>query len=679
MKTLYNYIILILLLLILKNPLLSAQDSLSIDSIQNFIQTTANDTLKIKALINLSKKHQESNSIKSFNFGIQALKLSARIKYQKWEGESHNNLGDLYWYKGDYGSSFDHYLKALKIYESLKNPPAIADCYRNIGWIYNFQKNYNLALSYFYKAFDINNQWNRKKEMGQNYNDIGVVNTTSKNYKEALESYNNALKIYEAIDYKKGLAAIYGNVSIIYNTIGKPYLAIKNNEKAIKIAKEIGNRRYLAELYCDLGGSYLLAKRYKEAAISLQKSVDYSTEVNDKITLRNSYEKFSLLYSTQNNFEQAFKYLTLASTLAVDIYDESNTRQVNEMTTKYESEKKELMIDNLKKANLLSEEKLNSEKNLKIYLFLFCVLIAASAFVLFRSNIQKKKANQKLSLAYEEIEEKNKDITDSINYSKRIQDASLPSKELRFRLFPKAFILFKPKDIVSGDFYWYAEKDGKKLIACCDCTGHGVPGALMSMIGNNMLNQIVNEKRITSPEEILNHLHKEVRKALKQEEQTANKDGMDIALITFNSETEMDYAGANRPLWIVRTSNEKENNATTEIEKSSIFTAANAQLIEIKPDKFSIGGQQSESERKFTKHTITLSKGDNVYLFSDGFVDQFGGPEGKKYMSKRFKELLFANYTKPMNDQENILAKTMITWKANHDQVDDILVIGIKI
>ena len=260
------------------------------------------------------------------------------------------------------------------------------------------------------------------------------------------------------------------------------------------------------------------------------------------------------------------------------------------------------------------------------------------------------------------IEEKNKDITDSINYAKRIQEAILPAKELKYKLFPDAFVLFKPKDIVSGDFYWFAEKNGKRLIASADCTGHGVPGALMSMIGNNFLNEIVNEKGITSPDEILNLLHKEIRKALKQSESSEAKDGMDIALLTFNSETESDsyrieYAGAQRPLWMIK----------------------NNLLEEIKANKFSIGGLQSETERKFTKHKITLTKNDCVYIFSDGFADQFGGAEGKKFMSKQFKTLLLSIHQKPMSEQEKILNDTIDKWKGSVQQIDDILVIGIRI
>ena len=269
---------------------------------------------------------------------------------------------------------------------------------------------------------------------------------------------------------------------------------------------------------------------------------------------------------------------------------------------------------------------------------------------------QVKERTKEINKQKEIIEEKNKDITDSITYAKRIQDAILASKEIKYRIFPSAFVLFKPKDIVSGDFYWFTEKNNARLIAACDCTGHGVPGSLMSMIGNNALNQIVNERGITSPDDILNTLHKEVKKTLKQEENTDTKDGMDVALLSFSSETEMEYAGAQRPLWVI----------------------SNGELKETKAIKVSIGGQSYGSDVQFIKHHFSLAKGDVVYIFSDGYADQFNSNE-KKLMTKKFKEILLDIQHLSMLEQEKHLDDFIENWKGNLEQTDDILVIGIKV
>jgi serine phosphatase RsbU (regulator of sigma subunit)/ligand-binding sensor domain-containing protein len=257
----------------------------------------------------------------------------------------------------------------------------------------------------------------------------------------------------------------------------------------------------------------------------------------------------------------------------------------------------------------------------------------------------------------EVIELKNKDITDSINYAKRIQEAILPTRENFSSLFPESFILFKPKDIVSGDFYWLSEKNGKAYIAAADCTGHGVPGAFTSMIGNALLNEIVNDRLIAEPGKILDALREGIIKALKQTgKEGESKDGMDISLCCVDLKTkELQFAGAYNPLYLVR----------------------NNELTEIKSDKFPIG--ISDNLRPFTNHKIGLHTGDTLYIFSDGYADQFGGPGGKKYMRKRLKELFLGFQHLPMQEQWALIDKSLVDWQGGAEQVDDILVIGIRI
>ncbi len=272
--------------------------------------------------------------------------------------------------------------------------------------------------------------------------------------------------------------------------------------------------------------------------------------------------------------------------------------------------------------------------------------------------VQVKERTSEIEEQKKLIEEKNKDITDSINYAKRIQEAILPEQAHLEKLFADSFILFKPKDIVSGDFYWFTELENKKIIVAADCTGHGVPGALMSMIGANILSKLILEKGITQPAHILNELNEEVRTALKQRETASEtRDGMDISILCITG-NEVQYAGAHRPLYIIR----NESN----------------ELTELKADKFSIGGIQEE-KRTFTNHMLTLQKNDLVYLSSDGYADQFGGESGKKLMTKNFKEMLITMRAEPMREQKKTLENSIESWKGIREQVDDILVIGIRI
>ena len=256
-----------------------------------------------------------------------------------------------------------------------------------------------------------------------------------------------------------------------------------------------------------------------------------------------------------------------------------------------------------------------------------------------------------------ELEQKNRDILDNLNYAKRIQDAILPDEKLVRSAFDDAFILYYPKDIVSGDFYTFASEHGKKIIAAADCTGHGVTGAFMSMIGSSLLNQIINERRIIRPGLILNQLNEGLLDSLRQSNSEIN-DGMDIAMCVFDQENmQLQYAGANRPLWMIR----------------------NNEFMEVKPNKTPIGGFQYKADAEFTTHEIALQKNDNVYIFTDGFADQFGGSEGKKLLSKRFREKLLSIQHLSMSAQGTELAAFFNDWKGRYAQVDDVLVIGISV
>lgn len=265
--------------------------------------------------------------------------------------------------------------------------------------------------------------------------------------------------------------------------------------------------------------------------------------------------------------------------------------------------------------------------------------------------IELKDANDQLSVAFQ-------DIKDSINYAKKIQDAILPLDEEIRTALPDSFVLFKPRDVVSGDFYWFNKKEDKIFIAAVDCTGHGVPGAFMSMIGSSLLNEILSKKGPHDAASILKKLHQGVRKSLKQDRDSyESKDGMDLALSIYDPiNNTVQYSGAKRPLFFFR----------------------NGEFQEIKADKQSIGGLEMEDNYTFTNHNFELQKGDTFYMFTDGYVDQFGGEHEKKFSTKRFKDTLLGIQADPLKLQGNQLNQIIENWKMNTEQIDDILVIGIR-
>lgn len=262
--------------------------------------------------------------------------------------------------------------------------------------------------------------------------------------------------------------------------------------------------------------------------------------------------------------------------------------------------------------------------------------------------------NQRIKLEY-----LYKQVTDSIKYAKRIQEAILPPDSLVKKLLPDSFILYKPKDIVSGDFFWMEEKDGKILIAAVDCTGHGVPGAFMSIVGYNLLKHIVYRLNKLNPANILDLLSSGVRETLHQGmEESSTKDGMDVAMCAFDPNSKsVEFAGAYNPFYLIRDGN----------------------LTEIKGDKMPVGMYYGDVPKKYTNHTINVRKGDTIYIFSDGYCDQFGGPRGKKFMARQFRQILLEIQSLSMEQQKFHLDKKIEEWRGSHEQVDDILVIGIRI
>jgi serine phosphatase RsbU (regulator of sigma subunit) len=340
------------------------------------------------------------------------------------------------------------------------------------------------------------------------------------------------------------------------------------------------------------------------------------------------------------------------------IFNEENSNQLNELETKYQTEKKQQQIE-------LQETKLRQQETVRNSLIGGLVAIVIIAFLAISAYFNKRRSSNKIALQRDKIEKqkdeisaKNKSITDSIEYASRIQSAILPSQEYVEKVLPEHFILFRPRDIVSGDFYWIKKINNLLVIAAADCTGHGVPGAFMSMLGVSFLNEIVARTEVNSANEVLNQLRKSVKQTLGQEGKMGEaQDGMDIAMCVVDLDNmKMQYSGAYNPLYLFR----------------------NNEFLEIKADKMPIGIYLKEKE-SFTNHEVDLQKGDTFYIFSDGYQDQFGGEKGGKFKTKNYKQLLLDIHQKPMSEQCDILDSTIDDWRGEWDQIDDIIIVGVRV
>jgi serine phosphatase RsbU (regulator of sigma subunit) len=383
-----------------------------------------------------------------------------------------------------------------------------------------------------------------------------------------------------------------------------------------------------------------------------------SSDLGLKETLRYCYDRLSKLYDQKDNVSTAFFYHKMAVKIKDEIFSEKSQKIITEMQTKYESEKKEQENKLLKNEAELQESIIQRQKLMIAGAIVGAILILMVALLMFKMFRDKQKANQILEEKNDLITKQKQEITDSIKYASRIQKAVLPSTTLISDALPEHFVLFMPRDIVSGDFYWMTQKDDKIILVAADCTGHGVPGAFMSMLGVSFLYEIVNKENVIQPATILNHLRNHIKTTLSQTGKfDEQKDGMDISLCVIDKKAmRLEWAGAYNPLYLIR----------------------NGELTEIKADKMPVAVHLND-HMSFTNHEVDINSGDSYYMFSDGYSDQFGGTDGRKFMSKKFKELLTTIYDKSMEDQKEILQSAHFNWKGEHEQVDDILVIGFRV
>lgn len=695
---------LLLFIFIFTSLLICAQhQEYNSDSLKQLLRTAKPDTSRISLLYHLSESYQFLNIDTCSEYAHQGLKLAEVLNNEKAIADGTFLSGYVDYIKGDFDDAKNHFSKALDIYKELKDLEGIAKSTYHLGIIYVFTGNYVKANECFFdalKRYDalgvkgaaancivaIGNVYGRqgndekeleyhtkaleakiamKDEYGMSACYINVGNCYGKIQKWdiALDYYFKGLALAEKLKNPKWIINAAGNIGGVYTETGRPQEALKYLERVKKLCEETGDKQALIETLSTIGQTYSSLGKYPEARENVEHSISMAKEIGSIVDEKTGYENLSEIYAKTGNFKEAYHYHQLYSNLKDTIFQEENTKQFAEMGAKYEADKKDTEIKLLNKDNEIQSA------NIRQQLIIIwagaggLILVLLLTFFIFRQFREKQKANVKLEQAYHQIEEKNKDITDSINYAKRIQSAILPSSESLRKVFTEMFVLYRPKDIVSGDFYWFTEKNGYAFLAVGDCTGHGVPGAFMSMIGNDMLTHIIIEKGILEPNTILTMLHDGVKNALKQDnERNDTRDGMDIALVRYkrtDSATELVYAGALRPLWIIR-KNEKS-------------------ILELKADKHSIGGSYSSEQRLFHSQQVLLQQGDALYMSTDGYADQFGGEHGKKFMTKNMKELLISVSAKSMDEQNATLVASLESWKKHTQQVDDILVVGVRI
>ncbi len=586
----------------------------------------------------------------------QGLSLSEAMHYKKGIAGFIGQIGGMYRDQGDTLQAIENYQKSVAILIELNDTLSIASSLIRTGNLYSALHDTSMAYSYFNRAMHL---YELKKDKGgirSIYNIIGLMYMENNDFKNALSNFEKSLVLSKVLDDKSWDRAILGNIGISYAQLGNTDKALDYQFQSLKLALAINNG--VSWAYENIARTFLKRKDYRSARDYFNRAMALRKNESSIRDLRESELLASQIDSASGNSSGAFEHYKRYISLSNKLKSEEVRKMATQQKFQHEfDQQKAIAKAEQEKSDLISRNELKRQKivrNSFIGAFGFALLLT---LILLRNYRQKQKTNLELEKKNNEIAEKNKEITDSITYALRIQQAKLPNKKEISDVLPQNFILFKPKDIVSGDFYFFNKTKNGAVIAAVDCTGHGVPGAFMSLIGFEKLEEVTFNNN--NPSEILKQLNKGIKASLRQtDSDDSTRDGMDIALCLVDLENlRVTFAGANRPLWLIRS-------GETTVE-------------EIKATKKAIGGL-TDTDQYFESSELNLSPGDTFYIFTDGYADQFSGKNGKKLMTKKFKEILLEIQTKSMPEQGQYLNTYIDAWKNGIEQVDDILVIGIR-
>jgi tetratricopeptide (TPR) repeat protein len=662
-----------------------------------------------RAYNNLGNTYKRHGNIEK---AVECLTLSAEINEKlgdkKGLSTSLNNIGIIHKNQGQIGKAIELYHRSLKLSEEVGDIKGVARAHKNIGSLYKDQKEYDKALDHLRKSTAISIKLGANGTIANHMNSIGLVFFETQQYDSALYYYRKTEEITEKTGNKLLYAGNQQNIGLVYYKQEKYDKALQHFEHGAKILEEIGDKRALSIAQVNIGSVYSEYGDHKKALFYTNKGLKLGQELHNSEQIRdasrNSYESYKKLGKYSSAMEMYELYISTRDT----IESEENKKEVirQEFKRNYEKQSDSLKADQAKKEVLAEAEQKrknalhkaeqqrkddiaqreSEKKNLIIFSGAggLLLILIFTGFIVNRLQITRKQKGiieEQKNVVEEQktvVEEKNKEILDSIHYAKRLQEAILPPMRLVKEWLPNSFILYKPKDIVAGDFYWMETVNNTIYFAAADCTGHGVPGAMVSVVCSNALTKALVEENIQDPGKILDRTRELVVERFDKSDEEV-KDGMDIAICSLQGNTLM-YAGANNPLWIVTKESERHAELIEADAKGSTFRLTQDDplvIIETKATKQPIG--KVDNPQPFQTHTFELQSNDTFYIFSDGYVDQFGGGKGKKFKAKALRELLLSIQSEPMEKQRKLINEAFEQWRGDLEQVDDVCVIGVKV
>lgn len=578
---------------------------------------------------------------------------------------TYNVVANCLFLKGVYTVVIKNYLTALRIYEKFNYKTGIANCFNNLGNVYRKQNYFTEAISFHNKALNIRLMMRDTANIALSYNNLGNVYQAKKNYAQAINFYEKSITL------KRQMKDTF-SVMVGLDNLGGLYCEMENCEKAKSLLYEANSLIKLLNVNTEdvsineinlcyahyICGDIKTAKKYGLSAVNrAEKYQDIDTRLG-------GYKHLTDIYTAERDFKAALFYLDKYNRLKDSIFNLDNTKKLLAEQFQYNLDKQAeaIKLEQIKKDAEANAEK---QKQKQTIFLISCILIIMVLFVFyaFWAYYKKEKVSKQVIAQNHLISQKQKEIIDSINYAKRIQSAILPDDESFIGQFSDGFVFYQPKDIVSGDLYWFAKVTTTtqnplnfKVVAVADCTGHGVPGAFMSMLSVQLLNESIKNPMINSPQDLLHYMNNRILTDLHKSHNLKINDGLDIAVaaIDYNNNV-LYYSGANRPLWLLR----------------------EGRIIEYKATKAAIGGL-TDINQIYENNSIELLKGDKIYLFTDGITDQFGGTKDKKFTKLKLRELVEHNSNLPMTQQKEEIKNKLMKWQGKTEQTDDVLILAFE-
>ncbi len=629
--------------------------------------------------------YENDNYPLAHSYGEQAATLYLQLGKERKQGYALAHLGRVENYMGNNALAMKYCTAAQRIFDTIKQDDEKGGLFNTMGSINLDLRNYDKAKDFFLQSINLSQKYDNVATLSNAYVGIGQTLRATQEYDDALNYFNRSLALYQRGESKQSDLG----TSYAYYHIAKTYVLQGHNEEALSLLDEVletaeqhGDILLRARSLLELGKAYYNLSELDQSFAFLNEAAQQARGLKGtyaNVILQECYLNLAKYYNQIGNLEEALVNFRRYSLEQERMYQEQASRQVAEMQTVYEVDEKTSRIESLQQQSKIrgleyDQRKLVNYVLISGILFLFGLgLVFYSKYRLkIQANrkLEKQKASinqqrQKIEKQRDEIvlksqllEENSRDIKASIEYARRIQMSLLPARNELKHLFPESLIFFQPKDIVSGDFYWLHETEDTVILSVLDCTGHGVPGAFMTVLANTILNQLALEDKMTSPNVVLTLMDTHIREALRQQDaENPNNDGLDMAVCFIDRQTlVMSYSGAQMPMYYFK----------------------QGALHQLNPDRYFIGGAYYP-EKCFTNQTLQLCSGDTFYLASDGFQDQFGGPKDKKFMRRRFKEMLTVLQSQHVAQQHQQIERTFYEWKGQQVQTDDVLVVGVRV